>query len=218
MVRPEDAWGIGSHRVCDREAWKEENSRLLPRVPEQCPPEVSWQKDDDLRVRRDETTVAAGETVERFLRVAERSSMVAAFLAERGADGLGRYRVYEADARRARRALPRLSEAVELHRRRTPRHFHISILIDSLVYLGLLSRDQHRRRDTLMGNREVTGGERAAYWADYETKRALLPKSTRDVVERIDRQDRSRGFSSPKSFGAASAIFPGHAWSDATNA
>ena len=157
---------------------------------------VSWQKDDDLRVRRDETTVAAGETVERFLREAERSTrMVVAFLAERGADGLGRYRVYEADARRARRALPRLSEAVDAVITSPPYATALPYIDTdrlSLVYLGLLSRDQHRRRDTLMiGNREVTGGERAAYWADYETKRALLPKSARDVVERIDRLNKA---------------------------
>ena len=49
---------------------------------------ISCQKNDDLRVRRQETEIATGETVARFLEEAARSTRaVAAFLAERGRTG-----------------------------------------------------------------------------------------------------------------------------------
>ena len=71
---------------------------------------VSWQKTDDLRVRREKTEAAAGEAITRFLDEAARSAgTVAAFLAERGRSGVGRYSVREADARRAADVLPELA-------------------------------------------------------------------------------------------------------------
>ena len=52
---------------------------------------VSWQKNDDLRVRREETDLAPGETIARFLDEAGRSTRtVAAFLSERGSTNLAR--------------------------------------------------------------------------------------------------------------------------------
>ena len=61
---------------------------------------VSLQKNEDLRIRREEKDVASGEVILLFLEEAARSTQtVAAFLAERGHTKLGAFEVHEADAR-----------------------------------------------------------------------------------------------------------------------
>ena len=159
---------------------------------------ASRQKNDDLRVRRDETDPAAGETTARFLDEAERSARtVAAFLAERGRTDLGRHAVQEADARLAASALPSLAGAVDAVITSPPYATALPYLDTdrlSLVYLGLLPREHHRTRDTLMiGNREVTTRGRAEYWKFFEANKPLLPDGTRAVIERIHRLNAGGG-------------------------
>ena len=153
---------------------------------------VSWQKNDDLRVRREETDLTAGETIARFLDEAERSTQaVAAFLSERGNANMGRHTVQEADARRAASTLPALVGRVEAVITSPPYATALPYLDTdrlSLVYLGLLSRKLHRTRDTSMiGNREITNRRRAGYWRFFQANKSLLPRSTCTVIERIER-------------------------------
>ena len=153
---------------------------------------VSWQKDDDLRVRREEAQLPAGETIARFLDEAARSTKaVAAFLAERGRSKVGSHVVREADARRAASALPGLAGKVDAVITSPPYATALPYIDTdrlSLVYLGLLPRENHRVRDTLMiGNREVTTRSRAEYWTFYAANKSLLPRSTCALIERIDR-------------------------------
>ena len=153
---------------------------------------VSQQKNDDLRVRREETELAAGETIARFLDQAARSTRtVAAFLAERGGARTGQHAVREADARQAADTLPSLAGKVDAVITSPPYATALPYLDTdrlSLVYLGLLPREHHRTRDTTMiGNREVTTGARAEYWRFFAANKSLLPRSVCGVIERIDR-------------------------------
>ena len=153
---------------------------------------VSWQKNDDLRVRREETNLPAGETVARFLDEAERSTRtVAAFLSERGSANLGRHTVQEADARRAADALPTLGGRVDAVITSPPYATALPYLDTdrlSLVHLGLLPRELHRTRDaSMIGNREVTTRCRTGYWRFFQANKSLLPRSTCTVIERIER-------------------------------
>ena len=157
---------------------------------------VSWQKNDDLRVRREETELGAGETVARFLDEALRSTKtVAAFVAERRRNAAGSHTVCEADARRATSALPELVGEVNAVITSPPYATALPYIDTdrlSLIYLGLLPREDHRTRDTLMiGNREVTTRGRAEQWAFYEAKRSMLPRSTCALIERIDRLNKT---------------------------
>ena len=158
---------------------------------------VSWQKNDDLRIRREKAQVAPGETIARFIEEASRSARtVAAFLVERGRTKMGRHEVREADARHAADALPDLAGKVDAVITSPPYATALPYLDTdrlSLVYLGLLPRESHRARDTLMiGNREVTTRGREDYWSFYETNRSLLPRNTCALIERIDRLNRAR--------------------------
>ena len=157
---------------------------------------VSWQKNDDLRVRREKTELAAGATIARFLdKVALSTRTVAAFLAEGNRTGMGSYTVREADARRAARALPELADKVDVVITSPPYATALPYIDTdrlSLIYLGLLPRKDHRTRDMLMiGNREVTTHARTGHWAFYEANRSLLPRSTRALIERIDRLNKA---------------------------
>ena len=157
---------------------------------------VSWQKNDDLRVRREQTDIGAGETVARFLEEAMRATRtVTAFLVERGRSGMGSYKVREADARRAADGLPDLIGKVDAVITSPPYATALPYIDTdrlSLVYLRLLARERHRTRDTLMiGNREVTTRGREEYWTFYEGNKSLLPRSTCALVERIDRLNKT---------------------------
>ena len=152
---------------------------------------VSLQKDEDLRIRREEKDVAPREVILLFLEEAARSTQtVAAFLAERGHTKLGAYKVSEADARQTASMLPQLVGKVDAAITSPPYATALPYIDTdrlSLIYLGLLPREQHKARDTLMiGNREVSRRDRTAYWTSYEKNRSLLPESTCALIEQID--------------------------------
>ena len=162
---------------------------------------VSWQKNDDLRIRREETALARGETCARFLAEANRSTrVVAAFLAERQSAATGTHATQEADARRAAEKLPELAGRLDAVITSPPYATALPYLDTdrlSLVYLGLLPRREHRARDLRMvGNREVTERRRQGHWDFYQANRAELPRDTQRLIERIDRLNKagSAGF------------------------
>jgi DNA modification methylase len=157
---------------------------------------VSWQKPDDLRVRKELKSIEKGEVFQRFLEEAFRSTkLIVAFNTHRGRVGLGKHSVAEADARTALTALPDLRGRVDAVITSPPYATALPYLDTdrlSLIYLNLLPRPEHRTRDSLMiGNREVTGGKRNAYWAYYEEHRNLLPKVTRLLIEKIDKRNKN---------------------------
>ena len=152
---------------------------------------VSWQKDADLRVRREITELPVGETRVRFLKEAARSTRtVAAFLGERRPRGIGRYAVREADAREAADVLSNVVGDVDAIITSPPYATALPYIDTdrlSLIYLGLLPHSRHLARDaSMIGNREVTTGESRELWAFFETHRALLPRKTRALIQRID--------------------------------
>ena len=157
--------------------------------------EVSCQKVDDLRVRREEKTFDEGQAIARFIREAGRTTRtVGLLLVERDGVGLGTHRVMEGDARRATKTLADAvgrTDAIIT----SPPYATALPYIDTdrlnLIYLGLLPRDGHRRRDVQMiGNREVTTTMRRGYWQFYTENKAKLPAETRALVERIDTLNR----------------------------
>ena len=157
---------------------------------------VSWQKNDDLRIRREETALARGETCARFLAEADRSTgIVAAFLGERKPAATGTHTVLEADARRAAEKLSELAGELDAVITSPPYATALPYLDTdrlSLIYLGLLPRREHRARDLQMvGNREVTERQRQEHWDFYQANRAELPLDTQRLIERIDRLNKT---------------------------
>jgi site-specific DNA-methyltransferase (cytosine-N4-specific) len=153
---------------------------------------VSWQKEDDLRVRKEKRAVRKGEVLALFIEEARRSTKtVAAFTAIRHHCRLGKFCIEEADARMAATVLEEIVGKVDAIITSPPYATALPYLDTdrlSLIYLGLLSRGEHRSRDALMiGNREITDKTRTVYWQKYLNDREMLPDITRSLIEKIDR-------------------------------
>ena len=152
--------------------------------------DVSCQKSDDLRIRRDETDLSAGETTKRFLAESLRSTkMVAAFLFEQGPTVARDYSVQPGDSRYATEQLPDLVGQVDVIVTSPPYATALPYIDTdrlSLIYLGLLGRDSHRALDVQMiGNREVTRRQHDKYWDFYLNNRDQLPEVTQILIDRI---------------------------------
>ena len=152
---------------------------------------VSWQKDDDLRVRRETTALAPGEVITRFIDEAGRSTRsVAVFLTERGLVDKGGHTILEVDARWAANAMPTLVAEVDAVITSPPYATALPYIDTdrlSLIYLGLLARGDHRARDMLMiGNREITNRVRLNYWEFYKENKSVLPEKTCAMIDLID--------------------------------
>ena len=157
---------------------------------------VSLQKNDDLRIRREIADIPLGETVRRFLAEALRSTrLVAAFLIERGPATADGWRVDLGDARHTASLVPDLVGNVDAVITSPPYATALPYIDTdrlSLVYLGLLPRKAHRPLDShMIGNREVTPKERERLWGAYEQNRELLPRVTRQLIEKIDRLNKN---------------------------
>lgn len=153
---------------------------------------ASLQKEDDLRVRREEKTFEAGEVRSRFLDEALRSTkLVAAFLAENSKRSLPSHFASQGDARSASSAFAKHVGKVDAIITSPPYATALPYLDTdrlSLIYLGLLARSDHRGRDLdMIGNREITERIRRETWGHYESNRELLPPSIQTLVDKIEK-------------------------------
>lgn len=161
---------------------------------------VSWQKDDDLRVRRD-VHEEIPDAISEFLTELNRSvKMILAFLYENQWQTIGTAHIDEGNARQADTFLVAHLGQIDAIVTSPPYATALPYLDTdrlSLYYLGLLSRPEHRQRDyQMIGNREINNGHRQAYWVEYERNRERLPGGITSVIDRIDHlnRDASVGF------------------------
>lgn len=162
---------------------------------------VSWQKNDDLRVRREINTDAEIDPIKEFLEEAGRSvRLVLAFLRQSPRIALGKWKVENGDARD-------ISTIWKGHRGgmsaviTSPPYATALPYLDtdrlSLIYLKLLPRSSHRETDTRMiGNREISTFARKSLLAAYENNRKLLPLEVCQLIDCIDslNKDTDAGF------------------------
>ena len=156
---------------------------------------VSWQKDDDLRVRRDISSGDKRDPVELFEKELRRSvKEISAYLEHRGIHETGSAQIIEADARSITRYQPQLRGEVDVIVTSPPYATALPYLDTdrlSLCYLGLLERSSYRDRERLMiGNREIGNGLREKYWGEYKSKRTKLPKSITTLIDTVEQQNR----------------------------
>jgi len=149
---------------------------------------VSWQKDDDLRVRKEVCLDADIDPVREFLEEVGRSVRLAlAFVYRSEKRKLGHFEVSEADATDLAANWKRWVQKVDAVITSPPYATALPYLDTdrlSLCYLRLLSRPEHRGRDQKMiGNREISEKMRQTYWLKYQQERAALPNS---IVQLID--------------------------------
>jgi len=176
-------------------------SRAIARVPDEHAQDlmhtslsnilrsVSWQKNDDLRIRKEIRLDVEIDPKRDFLEELERSvRAILAFLYQNGPLRDISYDIAEGDAKRCVDTWGESTVDVIVT---SPPYATALPYLDtdrlSLSYLGLLPRQVHRSRDQLMiGNREVSEGLRRAYWTRFEEENHTLPVAIQELIRRID--------------------------------
>lgn len=149
---------------------------------------VSWQKDEDLRVRKEVRLDVEIDPKKEFLEEIGRSvRAVLAFLYQNGRLIDSAFEIVEGDARECGKTWGENSVDVIIT---SPPYATALPYLDtdrlSLCYLGLLARPEHRIRDKVMiGNREVSEKIRKDYWAKYEAEKNFLPKSVTSLIDKV---------------------------------
>ena len=152
---------------------------------------VSWQKEDDLRVRKEVRADVEIDAIREFLEELGRSvRIVAAFLWQTRGRRVGKVTVQEGDSRELRGIWDDWHNAVDAVITSPPYATALPYLDTdrlSLCYLGLLARSSHRDRDKQMiGNREITDKTRRDYWDLAKKHAKLLPQSVVMLIGKID--------------------------------
>lgn len=152
---------------------------------------VSWQKNDDLRIRKEVRLDVEIDPVREFLEELGRSvRAVLALQYQLAGTQIGAFSISEVDAREVDRAWREHTGDVDAIITSPPYATALPYLDTdrlSLCYLGLLPRPEHRRRDQeMIGNREVGDRLRREYWERFLTSRCDIPRSIVQLVEKID--------------------------------
>lgn len=151
---------------------------------------VSWQKNDDLRVRKELRLDDEIDPIREFLEELGRSvRVVLAFLYQNKKPRLGSFDIVEGDARDLGTAWGKWKGKIDTIITSPPYATALPYLDTdrlSLCYLGLLPRPDHRQRDQhMIGNREISKMQRSMYWKLFESKKKMLPKSVSTLIQKV---------------------------------
>jgi DNA modification methylase len=153
--------------------------------------EASFQKSTDLRVRKEVKPEEEIHPIADFLEESRRTVKTLVSCAYQIRDlQLGSFDLEEADARELPRVWNSWRGKVDAVITSPPYATALPYLDTdrlSLTYLGLLTRQEQRRRDQLMiGNREISEKVRREYWRLFGEVKDQLPASATALIERID--------------------------------
>jgi len=154
---------------------------------------VSYQKEDDLRIRRTERVLSRLDVYSKFEDQLKRNaSAISAFLYFKGDCLFGNARIAEGDARNWRSwgVEPNSIDCVMT----SPPYATALPYIDtdrlSLILFGLVRKRDLRNRDyTMIGNREVTELIRQKIWENYGKNRDSLPRSVVRLIGAIRKEN-----------------------------
>ncbi|MDR1618051.1 MAG: hypothetical protein LBS06_03255 [Treponema sp.] len=150
---------------------------------------VSWQKKDDLRVRKEiRSDIEINPKIE-FLKELDRSvKAVIVFLYQNGKTRNNFFKIIEYDAKQCVSAWGEKTVDVIIS---SPPYATALPYLDtdrlSLSYLNFLPRNQqHLRNQNMIGNREVSEALRCRYWEQYTNRKAEFPSSVQNLIENIE--------------------------------
>lgn len=157
---------------------------------------VSYQKESDLRVRKEMKIDTDLDAIREFLEELGRSvRIVLAFLYQNQKNKLGNYQIFEGSALDIPVHWKKYLSKVDVIITSPPYATALPYLDTdrlSLGYLGLLSRSNQAEQNLgMIGNREITDGIRKKLWATYENSRNTLPASIVEIVDLIERRNRN---------------------------
>ncbi len=151
---------------------------------------VSWQKEDDLRVRKEVKIADEIDPFKEFLEELGRSvRLVLACLRQEPKSQLGQFEVSEGDSRKLTDVWRKWKNSVDVVITSPPYATALPYLDTdrlSLCFLGLLARPEHRQRDQhMIGNREITDKIRRQYWERFTSNEHRSPASIRSLISKI---------------------------------
>lgn len=156
---------------------------------------VSWQKNDDLRVRKEIRLDVEIDPKKEFLEELARSiRAVLAFLYQNGNAKNIEYNVANGDARKCNESWIKYKAKVDVVITSPPYATALPYLDTdrlSLIYLGLLPRPEHRKHDYFMiGNREINESLRKNYLSRLENNHHELPESIHALIKNIEKKNK----------------------------
>lgn len=151
---------------------------------------VSWQKECDLRIRKEIKSDGELDPIRTFLEELGRSvRLVLAFLYENDGASLGTTNISEGDARECAVSWKTWSGKVDAIITSPPYATALPYLDTdrlSLSYLNLLPRASHRNRDfAMIGNREITEKIKRELWAQFQKSKRALPDRVTALISRV---------------------------------
>ena len=152
---------------------------------------VSWQKEDDLRVRKEVRFDAEIDPIRDFLEETGRSvRIVLSFLHHNQRTRLGSSDISEGDARDLGAVWQQWKRRIDCVITSPPYATALPYLDTdrlSLCYLGLLPRPKHRSHDQhMIGNREISEKQRSSYWEFFEQNKSVLPNSVSALIQNVN--------------------------------
>jgi site-specific DNA-methyltransferase (cytosine-N4-specific) len=151
---------------------------------------VSWQKIDDLRVRKDVRLDIDIDPISEFIAELKRSfGYVLSFLYENDGLKLRNARIVTGDARVADQVIPEQIGLVDCIITSPPYATALPYLDTdrlSIYFMDLFERSEHRRHDlNMIGNREISNGLRDKLFEVYQNRKADLPGSIAGTIDQI---------------------------------
>lgn len=158
---------------------------------------VSWQKVEDLRVRKEVRLDVEIDPKREFLEELGRSvRAVLALLYQEGNQDYRKHSIVQGDARFCADMWPSVRGQVDTIITSPPYATALPYLDTdrlSLCYLGLLPRPNHRSQDQMMiGNREVSEKTRRQYLETFQNEKLGLPHAIVSLIDKIDGLNRSQ--------------------------
>jgi hypothetical protein len=159
---------------------------------------VSWQKEADLRVRRESKPANTLDAYTEFLEEAERSTrLMASFLKQESEPIRLQASITPGDSRQLIRHWRNFVGGVDAVITSPPYATALPYLDTdrlSLSFLRLLKRPDHRNYDReMIGNREITEKSRRMLWEAFLANKNLLPSSIVNLITRIHKLNEACG-------------------------
>lgn len=160
---------------------------------------ASFQKVDDLRVRRKSANESPEPVFDTFLAELNKTfSTLSGFSTTLPSVRLlGNGTAIEGDARRISDAIANHVGKVDVIITSPPYATALPYLDTdrlSLSFLDLLPRDEHRERDfNMIGNRELTKSLATTYWDSYNLEKDTLPKGVRNLIDHLKKVNSAPG-------------------------
>ncbi|MNW41180.1 DNA methylase [compost metagenome] len=152
---------------------------------------VSWQKESDLRVRKEIVEYIAGSALTLFSEEAKRQikKLYTYLNIVQSNTNFKRYDIREGDTKNVVQHFPDKVGKCDVLITSPPYATALPYLDTdrlSLIILGLLSRKDYRSKDSLMiGNREVSESKRRELWEVYQERKSELTTSVCELIDKI---------------------------------